>query len=195
MITIQLFPQTFLFMFLVIFIITALFYIMHKQHKITLWFLGILEIYILFIFSTGILPIRMPTSDRIVEYNLSDSIQLIPFQSISHLIKNNTLFNRQIIGNLILLFPLPIFLGFLNKNRKYISLFLLSFLSSIMLETLQLFINLITKYPSRIIDIDDIILNTTGIIAGLVVFIIIKKIPVLYKWISTNIVYKTNFHI
>ncbi len=81
--------------------------------------------------------------------------------------------DRQIAGNLIMLFPLGIYLPLLYKRFSgFLQVALLSLLVSITIELLQL----ATSYRSA--DIDDILLNTFGACAG---FVFYKTMTGLFK--------------
>lgn len=84
------------------------------------------------------------------------------------------LFDRQIIGNAIMLLPLGIFIPLLNKRfRKLSNLFtvvFISFLVSLAIEILQL----ATHYRSA--DVDDVILNTAGACIGFLIYQVIKRL-------------------
>ncbi|GGE79809.1 VanZ family protein [Priestia taiwanensis] len=97
--------------------------------------------------------------------------QLIPLATITETIQETGNF-VQIIGNAVLLFPLGVYLGLLDKKAisfKYV--FLKITIITVSIETIQLMINFLTQYPNKIFDIDDIILNIPG---GLLGWIIIK---------------------
>lgn len=151
-----------------------------------------MELYLLFIFSITILPIRIINDSIQYKFHILDSIQLIPFRTIINVFHNSTAVFPQIAGNIILLFPLPILLGFSRKVKKTNSIILISIFFSFSIELMQLFINVITHFGSRTVDIDDIILNSIGILAGTVVFHLIKKILPFYNWINETIVLKSD---
>ncbi len=74
-----------------------------------------------------------------------------------------------IIGNIILFIPLGIFLPFLStkfRSIKIVAVF--CFLSSMSIEATQLLMRHFNTY--RMVDIDDIILNTLGGIMGWLIF-------------------------
>lgn len=100
-------------------------------------------------------------------------LNLIPFSSsmyehiyIMPLFKN-------IIGNFLLLFPLGFYIPLLNNTKK-ISMKKILFtglLTSCSIETIQLITNVLKVSGStRITDINDIILNTLGIIVGYFIY-------------------------
>jgi glycopeptide antibiotics resistance protein len=76
--------------------------------------------------------------------------------------------NRQVLGNLVMLFPLGIYLPLLyGKMSGFIKVTLICMLFSVGIELLQL----ITSYRST--DIDDVFLNTTGAAFGYISFMVI----------------------
>ncbi len=90
-----------------------------------------------------------------------DHVNLKPFQ----IFKIYEMSNKQVLGNLIMLFPLGIYLPLLYKRLNNFILFLLvSLLVSATIEILQL----ATRFRSA--DVDDVILNTTGALIGFLVF-------------------------
>jgi len=83
-------------------------------------------------------------------------------------------FDKQVIGNFVMLFPLGVYLPLLyRKLRKFSGFFavlLISFLASVAIEVLQL----ATNYRST--DIDDVILNTMGAGLGFLIYQLLKVI-------------------
>ena len=78
--------------------------------------------------------------------------------------------NRQVLGNLVMLFPLGIYLPLLY--RKMTGFFKVTFfcmLFSVGIELLQL----ITSYRST--DIDDVLLNTTGAAFGYITYLVFSN--------------------
>lgn len=98
--------------------------------------------------------------------------QILPFKTIKEYITNKSYFS--LICNIFILFPIPIFLFIhkitLKKNMA------ISFLIAVAIEPIQLLINIITKYPNKIIDIDDFILYIIGVLISLIILFISKKI-------------------
>jgi glycopeptide antibiotics resistance protein len=73
--------------------------------------------------------------------------------------------DKQIVGNLVMLFPLGIYLPILYKRlNNFFLVLLVSLLVSVLIELFQL----ATRFRSA--DVDDVILNTTGAIVGFLVF-------------------------
>lgn len=192
MFTIQLFPSTFMILFLIVFLITFLIYRKKGKNQIKLFFIGMFEIYILLVFSVAILPIRFISPDlREGEIAVKNFFQWIPFRSIYTTLIKESIFSVQLIGNIVLFFPFPIFLGYLKMNsKKYGMLFLQSFSVSILIEILQVTIDFALGYPSRKFDVDDIILNAVGILLGLFIYFMIQRVRCVNAWIGKNLVYR-----
>lgn len=83
-------------------------------------------------------------------------------------------FDKQIVGNFVMLLPLGIYLPVLYKKlRRYsgfLAVILISFLVSVSIEVLQL----ATNYRSA--DVDDVILNTLGAAAGFLIYQVLRFI-------------------
>lgn len=89
-------------------------------------------------------------------------INLVPFRSISAFISDGigTTFFINIIGNIVLFIPLGFFLPLLWRRwQRFLSVLLAGLFFSLTIETIQLFIH-------RSVDIDDILLNTLGVVLG-----------------------------
>jgi glycopeptide antibiotics resistance protein len=81
--------------------------------------------------------------------------------------------DKQILGNFVMLLPLGIYLPLLyNKLTGFIPFLSVSLLIAILIEVLQL----ATSFRS--VDIDDVLLNTTGAVIG---FILYKTISLLIQ--------------
>ena len=73
--------------------------------------------------------------------------------------------NMQVLGNLVMLFPLGLYLPMLYPRcRRFLPVLAFALLTSIGIECLQL----VTSYRST--DIDDVILNTAGACAGFAIY-------------------------
>jgi len=103
------------------------------------------------------------------------NINLIPLRSLIQTVSaplfmwRTTL--RFVVGNFMLLFPLPIFIGLLSKKElTFKKALLIGFLATLFIESGQLVINLATGFPNRLVCVDDLLLNTLGAIVGYFVF-------------------------
>ena len=78
--------------------------------------------------------------------------------------------NKQIMGNLVMLFPLGIYIPLLYPRLSgFFAVVFISLLFSLLIESFQL----VTRFRSA--DVDDVLLNTLGACVGFLVFIIVKK--------------------
>ncbi|MFJ7819823.1 VanZ family protein [Bacillus toyonensis] len=124
-------------------------------------------IYVVFVIKLVFFPIQyMFDKTSGPEITQSMFYQLIPFHEIykTFFITGNYI---QVFGNLLLLFPLGVYMGLLSKKAisvKYV--FKMSLFTTLMIEIIQLIIDYITFMPNKIFDVDDIILNVTGCLLG-----------------------------
>ncbi len=120
--------------------------------------------------------------------------EVVTFQDVSWSSSNFILFNemlrydfgtklffKNVVGNMLMFIPFGFFTSYFLKLKKVYSVFLLTLLTSITIETTQLLIG-------RVFDIDDIILNVIGGLIGYLIFKIIYKIKFLKKEFIYNII-------
>ncbi|MBO6195397.1 MAG: VanZ family protein [Bacilli bacterium] len=150
-----------------IFIIIRLI-IFYKKKKINIKREILLLIFYLFLvglFSQAIIPKSSIDLSK-------NSINIIPlkiiYDTIAELKKGNIDYLIiSLLGNIVMFIPIGYFIKILwNCNNK--KTILLGFLISLFIETSQLFIG-------RETDIDDLLLNTFGVIIGIVLYKLIKK--------------------
>jgi len=82
---------------------------------------------------------------------------------------------QNIIGNLLLFFPLGIFLPMVLSIRSFVKVFSIACGFSISIEFCQYLLRHFRIYRS--VDVDDIILNTFGALIGLAVYMLFRKTP------------------
>ena len=109
------------------------------------------------------------------------SSNFIPFKEMLRYDFGTKLFFKNVIGNMIMFIPFGFFTSYFLKLKKVYSVFLLTLLTSITIETTQLLIG-------RVFDIDDIILNVIGGLIGYLIFKTIYKIKFLKKEFIYNII-------
>ena len=104
-------------------------------------------------------------------YNSIDSYNLIPFKSIIDIFKNGTLYSIiiNIFGNLLVFMPLEYFLIELFKVKKFSTNFILSFGIILLIELFQY------VFKVGVLDIDDLILCTFGMMIFYITYTRIKK--------------------
>lgn len=125
---------------------------------------------------------------------LLGNIGFVPFESIIFTLTSGVhwpLVLRAVVGNIILLLPLPIFLGLLPKTDfTFKKTILIAFLTSFSIEIVQLIINILTSWPNRMVLVDDLILNTFGAILGYWLYkkfgyLLENIVRVIYKFFTT----------
>ena len=100
--------------------------------------------------------------------NLSD--MLTPFQEIGRALRARSYWLLfMLVGNIIMFMPMGFFPALLWRNWKWWNAQLTGFCCSATIELIQFFIG-------RSTDIDDIILNTAGAIAGFWIFCLIRAV-------------------
>lgn len=143
-----------------------------RSWQIRYWLIPVFLCYCLLVLNLTVFPIRIFDKDTLADYvaNMGGSVvyyQLIPFASIQNYFSGSG--PVQLIGNAALLSPLAVFAEiFLRQRPKAWKVALGVCSVSLLLEITQLIISITTGYPSRVVDIDDLILNTAGVILALV---------------------------
>ena len=104
-------------------------------------------------------------------YNSIDSYNLIPFKSIVDIFKNGTTYEViiNIFGNLLVFMPLEYFLIELFKVKKFSLNFIFSFGIILLIELFQY------VFKVGVLDIDDLILCTFGMMIFYIIYTRIKK--------------------
>lgn len=115
------------------------------------------------------------------------NINETPFKTILGVGSYN--FFRQIICNILLFVPMPVFIKVSYKKFSGLKVILLSVGCSLLLEVLQLCIDIVTRYPSHVCDIDDFILNSTGVVIGYLIYFAASHISILKK-VSYRLVFE-----
>lgn len=93
----------------------------------------------------------------------------IPFKEILRYNMGSRLFFKNVIGNMFLFLPYGFFISLYLKNEKPNITLILTLLTSVAIEIVQLVIG-------RVFDIDDILLNVLGGYFGYLVYYFSKKI-------------------
>ena len=129
-------------------------------------------IYVLKVISLVFFPIIFQFGDNIVRRN--PIIFLNPITSIIYIFKYND-FNGifyNIVGNIMLLFPLPTFIAYFYRHKfdRLLSIFLICLLISISIECIQYIESILIAGVGRFFEVNDILLNTFGGILGYIIF-------------------------
>ena len=136
--------------------------------KVKYWIIPIFIFYALVLIKLTIFPIYIfddETLDKIREGAGKYFVfyQMIPFASIKNYFHTGAFI--QLIGNIVLLSPFVAFVEiFLRQRSKPWKVALTVSSISFLIEIVQLSINLITEYPGRVADVDDLFLNISGVV-------------------------------
>jgi glycopeptide antibiotics resistance protein len=153
--------------------------------------LGIFAIYIFSVLSVTLFPLHFISFSGL-NINRYINVNLIPFSEITRQVLllqwqgfsfmfRVELMVRNVGGNLILLAPLGLFLPLLwPKFRSFKNCILFGILTSVSIEVLQLIETFIGAAWGRVTDIDDVILNTIGVIAGFFTYRVIYRFYMRY---------------
>ncbi|MFC7373603.1 VanZ family protein [Fictibacillus iocasae] len=117
-------------------------------------------------------------------YVYGKSMNLVLFDSIRLMWHSGDywLIFKNIIGNLMLFFPLGFLLPLISRVfSSWRTMFIIGFGTSALIEMLQY------SYAQRIFDIDDILLNGIGTLMGLLLF---KICALIFRLIERNIIHK-----
>ncbi|WLR42658.1 VanZ family protein [Bacillus carboniphilus] len=121
---------------------------------------------LVFIYMLTLFPFPIYSHDYLEGIPLSQRVNLIPFASIygslTHFCYMVPI--RNIVGNIILFIPLGFLIPLRFKMFKLWKTAIFGFLVSLLVETIQLL------FTGRSFDVDDLILNTFGAIAGFTCF-------------------------
>lgn len=155
-----------LIIFLVIVIIMRVFYLKNTNKKFILH-----EELLLIAFITYVLLLFELVTSRDVYIG---GTNLVPFREIFRYQVGSENFYKQVVGNIILFMPFGFFATYYTKVNKIRNISLITFLVSLTIETVQ-------KFIGRSFDIDDIMLNVIGGIAGFLIYVALdairKKLP------------------
>lgn len=97
------------------------------------------------------------------------SNNFIPFKEIMRYNMGSRLFFKNVIGNMVMFLPYGFFISYYLNNKKMSLTFILTLITSVAIETVQLIIG-------RVFDIDDIILNVIGGTLGFYIYHIFDMI-------------------
>ena len=191
--TYDFFLNTFLITYFGVLLACFIVYKIKKHNKYKFIFIALLTLYILCVIKVVFLPLSVFDQDFINEY-LKPEIdyvpyyQLVPLKSIN-MVLDSPLWYIQILGNILLLLPLSVFIGFmLGERGRILKICLIGMMTSVIIEAVQLIIDLLTNYPNKVMDIDDFILNSIGVIIGAICFNLLYQCSRLYKWVERVIV-------
>ena len=90
--------------------------------------------------------------------------------------KWGNLFHITTVGNFLMLMPLSFYCPILFKKRDwgFLRMILIGFFISLSIELIQLSYDFVTGYAYRGFNVDDLMMNTLGVIFGFLVFTIVR---------------------
>ncbi|WP_129724336.1 VanZ family protein [Xylanivirga thermophila] len=137
-------------------------------------------IYLFAVISVTIFPLTIViTEDTSNEIKRRAYVNFIPFNFIRDYanIRSAKLFIKNVVGNIILFIPFGLFLPAIwEKCRNFPTCLLLGASTSICIEFLQWLLAICNLNMARVTDIDDVILNTTGVVCGFFLYKFIMHI-------------------
>ena len=152
-----------------------------KQNKSYLFCLLVFWIYILYALQVTFFPLQITgTFVDVMRQNSSwmTDINLIPFYLPNGYFVNEYLHSfalAQFAENILLTIPFGFGVNFVLRTRRK-DFFWLPFAVGFGIELAQLLINLILRYPYRVVDITDALLNAAGVVVGYGVFRLFSKV-------------------
>ena len=143
---------------------------------------AVFGIYLLFAIDKAFFPIAISGNyvDAMREIPFSPFMNLSPFNFNFNLSEMPELVLMQIFQNVLLTVPFGFGVSFIAPLRSKDFLWLVPAIG-IGIEATQLIISLILRYPYRVIDINDVILNGLGVLVGYIIFRIFAW---LYLWVT-----------
>lgn len=94
-------------------------------------------------------------------YAVMDYINIVPFKQ---LLDGAMADWYQAVGNVMLLFPLGIYIGAMKPSISFGNFICIGLLISVMIESMQLFLDIVFIYPNHFMDVTDVILNVSGFV-------------------------------
>lgn len=135
----------------------------------------LLDLYISMVIAVTIFPVIIDPETMIFDRSI---INIRPFSTISDLLFNNSdqrTVILQIAGNIVMCIPYGVALPFLFSHKNKILYVVDALLFPLAIELSQLIICIVSNSFYRTIDIDDIILNFSGILIGLLIYRLLPK--------------------
>lgn len=137
--------------------------------------LVLFTLYITMVVAVTVFPI---TIDPELMVFTDKTVNLIPFATISELLRDNACAETvivQIIGNIVMCIPFGVALPFIIVHKHKVFYILEGLLFPVIIEAAQLFISFTFNSYYRTIDIDDVILNFSGVLLGYLVYLLLPK--------------------
>jgi glycopeptide antibiotics resistance protein len=108
----------------------------------------------------------IPLADRPFEHLPNGWLNPVPFHTLARATRSGGSGMALAVGNVIAYLPLGIVLGLLDSRARVGRVVAIALLVSGGVELLQLSLSLVVGFPYRAADIDDVLLNVLGVVAG-----------------------------
>jgi len=165
------FDVTHLYISLTVLAVVLIVLWMQKRSLSRLFFCAIFGIYLIGVVSVVVFPIHIPETG--MEFNRRLQLNFVPFNFgrcdfLPLCIKN-------IYENILLAIPFGFGVSFILRLKPK-NIIWLAIAVGLCFELIQLIIALIVHSPFRVVDINDVILNATGVLLGYGIFIIFGRL-------------------
>ncbi|MBA3927539.1 VanZ family protein [Listeria rustica] len=144
---------------LVVMVITLVFLLKAKKFDRYYFATILFGVYLVFLIKFVIFPFTI--FGNLLDagsYAITDYVNVIPFMQGAGL--------YQIMGNVMLLFPFGVYVSVIKPKLSFGRVFCVGLLTSVMIESVQLFLDIVFIYPNHFMDITDVILNVSGFVLG-----------------------------
>lgn len=85
--------------------------------------------------------------------------------------------SRYLVANVLAFMPVGVFVGLMRPtDHSWRRVLVTGTLVSAVIETTQLLLSLLIGYPYRVVDVDDLILNTVGTLTGYLAFVTVDRV-------------------
>lgn len=113
-----------------------------------------------------------------------DSVQLEPFATIRLLLEGSQE-GRQLGGNLLLLAPMGVLVPIAwPVARPFLATVVVGLATSLLIELLQFSFGVLVGEFYRVVDVDDVLLNTAGVVLGRLVFAVVWPV---WRWVQRRL--------
>lgn len=147
---------------------TYFFPIWEKQTKGKLTLHLLMLSYLLVVLSITVIP--LPVDLQFTNHNLLQSINFLPFRDIIH---GYTFAKTEMLLNILMMIPYGILVPLVTNQKCFLTV-ISTLLFSTTIESTQLLTILFYSDFPRIVDITDILTNTTGGLGGYIIFYLWK---------------------
>ena len=179
-------------LYLAIVCVTLVIHKLKRKNKYNIYGLILFELYILCLVKVVYTPVRI-VFDRSINGEMLERMEMnyvnfIPFKTIMG-VESIHNFIVQVGGNIILLMPLVFFMYYIFFVKSYRKCAIYGFSTIIFIEITQYIIDIITKFPNKVCDVDDVILNFIGIILSILIIHQLKNTKLekgIIKFLTNN---------